>query len=46
MAGKEEKAELEGEVAEALRGRMFRIELDHGQETLGSTWAGKMKRYR
>ena len=45
MAGKEEKVELEGEVTEALRGRMFRVQLDNGHETLGYL-AGKMKRYR
>ncbi len=42
---KEEKLELEGEVVEALRNRMFRIQLDNGHETLGYT-AGKMRRYR
>src|SRR5262245_5828714 len=35
MGEKEEKIELEGEVVEALRGQMFRIELDNGHETLG-----------
>jgi len=42
---KEEKLEMEGEIIEALRNRMFRIRLDNGYETLGYT-AGKMKRYR
>ena len=42
---KEEKLEMEGEVIEALRNRMFRIQLDNGHETLGYT-AGKMRRYR
>jgi translation initiation factor IF-1 len=42
---KEEKLEMEGEVVEALRGRMFRVLLDNGHETIGYT-AGKMKRYR
>lgn len=42
---KEEKIELEGEVTEALRGRMFRIKLDNGHETLGYL-AGRLKRYR
>ena len=41
----EEKIEMEGEVIEALRNRMFRIKLDNGHETLGYT-AGKMRRYR
>jgi translation initiation factor IF-1 len=41
----EEKIEMEGEVVEALRNRMFRIELDNGHETLGYI-AGKMRRYR
>jgi translation initiation factor IF-1 len=45
IAGKEEKLELEGEVVEALRNRMFRIQLDNGHETLGYA-AGKMRRYR
>ena len=45
IAEKEEKLELEGEVVEALRNRMFRIKLDNGHETLGYT-AGKMRRYR
>ena len=43
--GKEEKLEMEGEIVEALRNRMFRIKLDNGHETLGYT-AGKMRRYR
>jgi translation initiation factor IF-1 len=42
---KEDKIELEGEVMEALRGRMFRIQLDNGHETLGYL-AGRLKRYR
>jgi translation initiation factor IF-1 len=45
MAEKEEKVEMEGEVVEALRGRMFRVKLDNGHETLGYL-AGRMKRYR
>ena len=45
IAGKEEKLEMEGEVIEALRNRMFRIQLDNGHETLGYA-AGKMRRYR
>jgi translation initiation factor IF-1 len=45
IAVKEEKIEMEGEVVEALRNRMFRIKLDNGHETLGYT-AGKMRRYR
>jgi translation initiation factor IF-1 len=42
---KEEKVEFEGEVVEALRSGMFRIELDNGHEALGYT-AGKMRRFR
>lgn len=42
---KEAKVEMEGEVIEALRNRMYRIQLDNGHETLGYM-AGKMKRYR
>jgi translation initiation factor IF-1 len=45
IAGKEEKVEMEGEVIEALRNRMYRIQLDNGHETLGYM-AGRMKRYR
>jgi translation initiation factor IF-1 len=45
MHEKEQKVELEGEVVEALRGRMFRIQLDNGHETLGYL-AGRLKRYR
>ena len=45
MADKEEKIELEGEIIEALRNRMFRIRLDNGHETLGYT-AGRMKRFK
>jgi translation initiation factor IF-1 len=41
----EEKLEMECEVVEALRNRMFRVLLDNGHETLGYT-AGKMRRYR
>jgi translation initiation factor IF-1 len=42
---KEAKVEMEGEVIEALRNRMYRIQLDNGHQTLGYM-AGKMKRYR
>jgi translation initiation factor IF-1 len=45
MAEKEEKIEMEGEIVEALRNRMFRVRLDNGHETLGYT-SGKMKRFR
>jgi translation initiation factor IF-1 len=45
LAVKEEKIELEGEITESLRNRMFRITLDNGHEMIGYT-AGKMKRYR
>ncbi len=41
----EEKIEMEGEVVEALRNRMFRVQLDNGHETLGYC-AGKMRHYR
>jgi translation initiation factor IF-1 len=40
-----DKVEFEGEVIEALRGRMFRIQLDNGHETLGYL-GGRLKRYR
>jgi translation initiation factor IF-1 len=45
MSENGEKIELEGEVIEALRGRMFRIQLDNGHQTLGYL-AGRLKRYR
>ncbi len=45
MGEKEAKVEMDGEVMEALRGRMFRIQLDNGHETLGYL-AGRLKRYR
>jgi translation initiation factor IF-1 len=45
IAVKEEKLEMEGEITESLRNRMFRIRLDNGHEMIGYT-AGKMKRYR
>jgi translation initiation factor IF-1 len=45
IAVKEEKLEMEGEITESLRNRMFRIVLDNGHEMIGYT-AGKMKRYR
>ena len=45
IAVKEEKLEMEGEIIEALRNRMFRLKLDNGHEMIGYT-AGKMKRYR
>ena len=45
IAVKEEKVELEGEITEALRNRMFRLKLDNGHEMIGYT-SGKMKRYR
>jgi translation initiation factor IF-1 len=45
IAVKEEKIELEGEITEALRNRMFRVTLDNGHEMIGYT-SGRMKRYR
>jgi translation initiation factor IF-1 len=45
MSENSDKIELEGEVIEALRGRMFRIQLDNGHQTLGYL-AGRLKRYR
>jgi translation initiation factor IF-1 len=45
IAEKEEKIDMEGEVVEALRNGMYRIQLDNGHETLGYT-AGKMRRNR
>lgn len=40
-----QKIEMDGEVVEALRGRMFRVQLDNGHVTLGYL-GGKMKQYR
>ena len=45
IATKEEKLELEGEVAEAFPNGMFKVSLDTGQDVLGYT-AGKMRRHR
>ena len=45
MPEKEEKIEMEGEIIESLRNRMFRIRLENGHEMIGYT-AGRMKRYR
>jgi translation initiation factor IF-1 len=45
IAGKEEKIEMEGEIIEALRNRMFRLRLDNGHEMVGYT-SGRMKRHR
>ena len=45
IAVKEEKLEMEGEITESLRNRMFRITLDNGHEMIGYT-AGRLKRYR
>src|SRR5436190_17044219 len=45
MGETKEKVEFEGEVMEALRGRMFRIQLDNGHEALGYL-GGRMMRYR
>ena len=36
---------MEGEVTEALRNRMYRIQLDNGHETLGYM-AGRMKKFK
>jgi translation initiation factor IF-1 len=45
MSPKEPTIEVEGEVTEALRGQMYRVQLDNGHETLGYL-AGRLKRYR
>jgi translation initiation factor IF-1 len=45
IGGTEEKVEFEGEVTEALRGRLLRVQLDNGHESLGYI-SGRMKRYR
>ena len=44
MADKEEKVEMEGEIVEALRNRMFRIHLDNGHVMIGYT-SGKMRKF-
>jgi len=45
IATKEEKLEMEGEIAEAFPNGMFKVKLDNGHEALGYT-AGKMRRHR
>ena len=45
IATKEEKLEMEGEIAEAFPNGMFKVKLDNGHEALGYT-AGKMRRFR
>jgi translation initiation factor IF-1 len=40
-----DKVELEGEVTEALRGRLFRVQLDNGHDALGYL-GGRMRRHR
>ena len=44
IAVKEEKIELEGEITEALRNRMFRVTLDNGHTVVAYS-AGKMRRH-
>ena len=45
MATSDEKVELQGEIVEAYRGGMYRVQLENGHETLGYV-SGKMRRYR
>jgi translation initiation factor IF-1 len=45
MRETDEKVEFEGEVTEALRCRLFRVQLDNGHDVLGYL-GGRMKRYR
>jgi translation initiation factor IF-1 len=45
IAEKEEKIEMEGEIVESLRNRMFRVRLDNGRE-LRAYAGGRVKRYR
>jgi translation initiation factor IF-1 len=45
MGETDEKVEFEGEVTEALRGRLFRVQLDNGHDVLGYL-GGRMKKYR
>ena len=44
MAVKEEKIEVEGEVAEALPSTMFRVNVDGGPSVL-ATLSGKMRKH-
>jgi translation initiation factor IF-1 len=44
MAVKEEKIEVEGEVAEALPSTMFRVQLDDGPAVF-ATLSGKMRKH-
>jgi translation initiation factor IF-1 len=45
VATSDEKVELQGEIVEAYRGGMYRVQLENGHETLGYV-SGKMRRYR
>lgn len=45
MGEADEKLEFEGEVTEALRGRLFRVQLDNGHDVLGYL-GGRMRKYR
>jgi translation initiation factor IF-1 len=45
ISEKNETIQFDGEVTETLRGRMFRVELDNGHETLAYL-GGRLKRYR
>ena len=44
MAVKEEKIEVEGEVAEALPSTMFRVQIDDMPNTVLATISGKMRK--
>ncbi len=46
MAVKEEKVELEGEVVEALRSGMYRVELDQSAHEVLAYTAGRMRKFR
>jgi translation initiation factor IF-1 len=46
MAVAEEKVELDGEVVEAFRGGMYRVELEQGHHEVLAYTAGKMRRFR
>ena len=45
IAEKEQKIELEGEVLEALRNRMYRIQLDNGELTIRQMTPAERKKH-
>jgi translation initiation factor IF-1 len=46
IAVKEEKVEMTGEVVEALRSGMYRVQLEGGRHEILAYTAGKMRKFR